>query len=456
MFLLASNRLTLFSRKFAALLILYLLLLILNREFNFSCRSKVVRALKIKSTWEGGCGNIDYEIHTTDNSDAVFSNSSINKKKISQFNIEKQLYKHMKKDRYLSKTNKFNRVEAEEKLKNELVKVRLNVVYDSSFAEEFPQTQKLENYVRNVILSAQIVLNQEEISKHMKINLVVVNLKKSTQSFDEHMQSLDILYSFGRGPDIGYPEADLNVLITFRNFWMFHGRRSRSFFETANYDLLERVGTSDQGKNFERDANIRGKILGQATTDTFCKNQLPSELKILIFTAPSICSGPILAHELAHSFGIEHDGIGRSRDCTAPQHIMYPEIGKGRLRWSQCTVRNLIENFIERIDCLFDPTRVSKSVPIKPLFDFSQSTNLSLPGKQMSIDAQCAQALGSEIATSSLNAFGRNGDSVYETCQSLVCTVGGFMEVDIGPAPAGSQCTSNGGAYCSQGSCIKP
>lgn len=445
---------TLFLKTFAAtLLILYLLLLVL-REFNYSSRSKcVVKALIIENTWKGSCGNIDYEIHTTDNSDAVSSNSSINKK-ISTFNIEQQqLYKHAK-YRHLSKTNKFNRVEAEEKLKNELVKVRLNVVYDSSFAEEFPQREKLENYVRNIIFSAQIILNQEEISKHVRINLVVVNLKESTQSFGERMQSREILKSFSKGSDVDYSEADLNLLMTFRNLWEFlEGRRVIRFFDTKNYDLLENIkmiGTNNERAQ-KREPKSRLKILGQAAMDTFCHKRLDDD-KVLILNAPSLGSSVVLAHELAHSFGVDHDGTGSSKNCTTAEYIMYPAMAEGRLRWSQCSVKKIVENFIGRIDCLFDPIRVNKSVPFKPLFDFSQA-NIPLPGKEISIDAQCAQALG-EIATSSLNTFGRNGNSKYETCQSLVCNVGRFMEVAIGPAPAGSQCTLNGG-YCSHGSCIK-
>lgn len=426
----------------------YLLLtLLLSPEFRHGKGAAVATNL-IKNIWSGVCGSAENEVHPIDYEE-ISLHSSISRN--AGFNTEHE-YQQIKGNQHssqgsssgISKEGESNQIIIE-RLKKELVKVRLNVVYDDSFLEEFSTPYDLENYVRNIIFATQFVFNQEELAEHVRINLVVVSLKRSEITYPKHVQSDVILSLFTKGPDIESSlRVDLNILLTFRNFWMMP--RSRK--------IQRKLATHEDDK--KNSLKFQAKVLGQAGIGTFCSRFYADGT--LMITVPSLGSAVILAHELAHSFGTFHDGEGTSfeRACNIDSYIMYPDIGETRLHWSPCTIARIRHEFISRAECIFNPARISSAKPLKPSFDFSPSANNPnfklLPGQNMSIDAQCTQALGKN-AKSSLSAFGRNGNERYDTCQSLVCTVGKYMEIGIGPAPAGSRCRQTSG-HCLAGSCV--
>ena len=45
----------------------------------------------------------------------------------------------------------------------------------------------------------------------------------------------------------------------------------------------------------------------------------------------------IIAHELVHNLGVNHDGGGDNRDCDGNDYIMGPQLSKGAVAWSPCT-----------------------------------------------------------------------------------------------------------------------
>ena len=47
----------------------------------------------------------------------------------------------------------------------------------------------------------------------------------------------------------------------------------------------------------------------------------------------------IVAHELAHNLGVDHDGIGENKDCDSDDFIMGPKLSPGATKWSQCSNR---------------------------------------------------------------------------------------------------------------------
>ena len=47
----------------------------------------------------------------------------------------------------------------------------------------------------------------------------------------------------------------------------------------------------------------------------------------------------IVAHELAHNLGVDHDGQGSNIDCDSDDYIMGPKLSPGATRWSDCSNR---------------------------------------------------------------------------------------------------------------------
>ena len=52
-------------------------------------------------------------------------------------------------------------------------------------------------------------------------------------------------------------------------------------------------------------------------------------------------SALIVAHELAHNLGVDHDGEGPNSDCDSEDYIMGPKLSPGATRWSACSNRLL-------------------------------------------------------------------------------------------------------------------
>lgn len=55
----------------------------------------------------------------------------------------------------------------------------------------------------------------------------------------------------------------------------------------------------------------------------------------------------VLAHEVAHSLGIEHDGGTENKNCDSKKYIMSPTSGAGKINWSSCSANN-IKTFVAK------------------------------------------------------------------------------------------------------------
>ncbi|KFW80291.1 A disintegrin and metalloproteinase with thrombospondin motifs 7, partial [Manacus vitellinus] len=143
-----------------------------------------------------------------------------------------------------------------------------------------------------------------------------------------------------------------------------------------------------------------------------------------------------VAHELGHSFGIQHDGS--SNDCEPVgkrPFIMSPQLlyDTSPLTWSRCS-REYITRFLDRGWglCLDDP-------PAREVLDFP----LVPPGVLYDVGHQCRLQYGP------YSTFCDDMDSV---CNTLWCTVGNTCHSKLDAAVDGTACGDN--KWCFNGECV--
>ncbi|NXS45123.1 ATS7 metalloproteinase, partial [Balaeniceps rex] len=143
-----------------------------------------------------------------------------------------------------------------------------------------------------------------------------------------------------------------------------------------------------------------------------------------------------VAHELGHSFGIQHDGS--SNDCEPVgkrPFIMSPQLlyDTSPLTWSRCS-REYITRFLDRGWglCLDDP-------PAREVLDYP----LVPPGVLYDVSHQCRLQYGP------YSTFCDDMDSV---CNTLWCTVGNTCHSKLDAAVDGTACGVN--KWCFNGECV--
>ncbi|XP_006871003.1 PREDICTED: A disintegrin and metalloproteinase with thrombospondin motifs 7 [Chrysochloris asiatica] len=143
-----------------------------------------------------------------------------------------------------------------------------------------------------------------------------------------------------------------------------------------------------------------------------------------------------VAHELGHSFGIQHDGSGNDCEPVGKRpFIMSPQLlyDAAPLTWSRCS-REYITRFLDRGWglCLDDP-------PTKDVIDFPSVP----PGVLYDVSHQCRLQYGA------YSTFCNDMDNV---CHTLWCSVGKTCHSKLDAAVDGTRCGES--KWCLNGECV--
>ncbi|XP_043933631.1 A disintegrin and metalloproteinase with thrombospondin motifs 7-like [Protopterus annectens] len=143
-----------------------------------------------------------------------------------------------------------------------------------------------------------------------------------------------------------------------------------------------------------------------------------------------------VAHELGHSFGIQHDGTGNDCEPIGKRpFVMSPQLlyNTSPLTWSRCS-REYITRFLDRGWglCLDDP-------PTKNVVEFPSI----LPGVLYDVSHQCQLQYGSESSFC---------DEMDDVCNTLWCTVGNTCHSKLDAAVDGTTCGEN--KWCFDRECV--
>ncbi|XP_003784615.1 A disintegrin and metalloproteinase with thrombospondin motifs 7 [Otolemur garnettii] len=143
-----------------------------------------------------------------------------------------------------------------------------------------------------------------------------------------------------------------------------------------------------------------------------------------------------VAHELGHSFGIQHDGSGNDCEPVGKRpFIMSPQLlyDAAPLTWSRCS-REYITRFLDRGWglCLDDP-------PAKDVIDFPAVP----PGVLYDVSHQCRLQYG---------AYSAFCDDMDNVCHTLWCSVGTTCHSKLDAAVDGTRCGES--KWCLNGECV--
>ncbi|XP_051169861.1 zinc metalloproteinase-disintegrin-like kaouthiagin-like [Leptopilina boulardi] len=233
--------------------------------------------------------------------------------------------------------------------------------------------------------------------------------------------------------------VDIETLERFNTF-LYH---QSPFKIRENYDIAVLIGGNPLYNFYSNNTGIATEQ-GGACTDFIITGKIVSTF--IVFDDTMFSGISDIAHELAHLFGVYHDGMGTgdivngpgAEKCNSGNYIMTTENSNGRsLLFSKCS-EEMMSFFFSREDanCLRNNPAVNRK---------DKQILRILPAKFMTINEQC-------------HKLGFHGAFIRENrCESITCYMDAkthlvLTDLPLFP-PEGIACNSN--MYCIKGKCTQ-
>uniref|UniRef100_A0A915K2K8 Peptidase M12B domain-containing protein n=1 Tax=Romanomermis culicivorax TaxID=13658 RepID=A0A915K2K8_ROMCU len=181
---------------------------------------------------------------------------------------------------------------------------------------------------------------------------------------------------------------------------------------------------------------------GSRYLDYFCNYQATMKRKGQNWDVAVLMTGFVLAHELGHNLGMNHD---EDMSC-ASDHVMSTFTGAGKVKWSSCSTRSL-QQFLYNLDrngnnCL----RRTSAYKHNSFYLSSFSSTRELPGRIYDANEQCRQFYGPGYSHYSGSLVS------VDVCHMIYCHAYGLSPISSHPALEGTICGRD--RHCKNGRCV--
>ncbi|XP_076322583.1 A disintegrin and metalloproteinase with thrombospondin motifs adt-1-like [Tachypleus tridentatus] len=277
-----------------------------------------------------------------------------------------------------------------------------------------------DSYVRKYPTNAEDQLTKVVLSIINQVHLIY-NYDSLDQKFKIVIVKLQILS--GNEPSTAGGDIDKYL----DNFCLWQDQINPSSSSKEHWDYAIML----TGLDVFKDGNK--KVIGLAWVNGMCR----SEYSCSISEGGTFEAGFVIAHEMGHSLGVQHDGDGNS--CNRDEYLMSPKTGAGKVKWSTCS-NSYMKTFLGQGwgNCLKDDSS-------PPSAGLNHQAN-GLPGQQYSLKQQCQLALGSDHTP-----FQTSEAPFNNVCKELWCRRLSWAQA-AHPALDGSPCGN--GKWCQEGRCV--